>query len=307
MNEAHSGQGIFLPPRQRGLFVHGILLSLLSGLSLWSGLNLSRAPVGPAFLLFLFITILAFLPIPFLGYRLYALMRAYYQLERERLVIRWGLRLEEIPLSDIEWLRPAGDLQHPLSLPWFRLPGGLLGLRRHIDLGLVEFLAAEPHNLLLVGTARRVFVISPADAAGFVQAFARAIELGSLARVEAHSQYPTFIVTQAWEHPLARSLWLSGALLNAGLFVWVSLLIPTLRQITLGAQFGPQVAEVVPATQLILLPIASNLLFLVGWLAGLNFFRWEKQQYLAFVVWASSTLSALLFLLSVYFIINTPV
>lgn len=307
MNEAQPGNRYFPPPRQRGLLVHGMLIAGLAALSLWAGLNLSRAPVGPAFLAYLLCAVLAFLPLPFLGYRLYALLRSGYTLERERLILRWGLRLEEIPLSNIEWIRPASDLEHPLNLPWLRLPGGLLGLRRHVDLGLVEFLAAEAHNLLLVGTTRRVYVISPADARGFVQAFARAIELGNLAHAEARSQYPTFIISQAWENLLARYLWISGALLNVGLFIWVTLLIPTLGQITLGAQFGPEVAETVPATQLILLPMASILLFLLGWGAGLNFFRWEKQQPLAFVVWGFNTLSAVLFLLAVFFILNTPV
>jgi hypothetical protein len=305
MNDARPANGYFPPPRRRGLLVHGLLIAVLTTTSLWAGMNLSRVTVGPLFLAYLSGAALAFLPLPFLGYRLYALLRSGYTLERERLILRWGLRLEEIPLSDIEWIRPASDLEHPLNLPWLRLPGGLLGLRRHVDLGLVEFLAAEPRNLLLVGTTRRVYVISPADARGFVQAFARAIELGSLAHAEARSQYPTFIISHAWENLLARYLWISGALLNAGLFIWVSLLIPTLGQITLGAQFGTEVAETVPATQLILLPIVSILLFLIGWAAGLNFYRWEKQQPLAFVVWGFSTLNALLFLLAVFFIVNT--
>ncbi|MGC8855955.1 MAG: PH domain-containing protein, partial [Anaerolineae bacterium] len=273
MNEVPADNGYFPPPRQRGLLIHGLLIAGLAALSLWAGLNLIRASVGPAFLAYLLCTALAVLPLPFLGYRLYALLRSGYTLERERLILRWGLRIEEIPLSDIEWIRPASDLEHPLSLPWLRLPGGLLGLRRHVDLGQVEFLAAEPHNLLLVGTTRRVYVISPAEARRFVQAFARAIELGSLVHAEARSQYPTFIISQAWENLMARYLWVSGALLNAGLFIWVTLLIPTLGQITLGAQFGPEVAQTVPATQLILLPMVSILLFLIGWGAGLNFYR----------------------------------
>jgi hypothetical protein len=48
-------------------------------------------------------------------------------------------------------------------------------------------------------------------------------------------------------------------------------------------------------------------LFIGGWLAGLYFYRWDKERVLAFVVWASSTLTGLLFLIAMMFIVTTPV
>jgi hypothetical protein len=39
----------------------------------------------------------------------------------------------------------------------------------------------------------------------------------------------------------------------------------------------------------------------------LYFYRWEKERVLAFIVWGSSMLMSLLFLLAVLFIITTPV
>ena len=69
-----------------------------------------------------------------------------------------------------------------------------------------------------------------------------------------------------------------------------------------GAALSPS-----PASQLILLPIISSFLFLVGLFAGMYFYRWETHRILALLLWASSALSALLFLLAVLFIISTPV
>jgi hypothetical protein len=45
----------------------------------------------------------------------------------------------------------------------------------------------------------------------------------------------------------------------------------------------------------------------VGWVAGLYFYRWEKERVLAFIVWGSSMLSSLSFLIAVLFIVTTPV
>jgi hypothetical protein len=103
-----------------------------------------------------------------------------YILDRDSLGIRWGLRDEDIPPTDIDWLCPTSDLITPLRLLWLPIPGAVLGLRHHPDLGVVEFLAASPRNLLLVGTSKRVYAISPTNAAKFAQTFARTIEMGSL-------------------------------------------------------------------------------------------------------------------------------
>jgi hypothetical protein len=240
-------------------------------------------------------------------YRAYSLWRADYHMDRDSLAINWGLRVEDIPLSDIEWMRPADDLTRPLVLPSFRLPGGLLGMRRHPDLGVVEFLASDAKKLLLVATAKRVFVISPEDPSTLTQTFARATELGSLAPVEAKSVYPSFVVTQAWESGLARYLWLTALFLNLGLFIWASLIIPSTPRVALGPQFVGSALETVPSAQLIIFPVASLLLTVLGWVAGLYFYRWDRERILAFIVWGSSTFSSLLFLLAVLFIITTPV
>ena len=299
--------GHFPPAKQVGLILHGILIVALAGASLWGLSNLTNAQVGPAFVSNLLIGILAFAPIPFLGYRAYALFKADYYIDRDSLAILWGLRLEDIPLTDIEWVRPASDLTHPLSLPRLRLPGAVLGTRRHPDLGAVEFIAASARNLILVATSKHVFAISPRDAASLVRTFARATELGSLTPTEAKSVYPSFVITQAWESPFARFLWMTGLLLNLGLVAWVGFLIPALLQVPLGFSVSGIPTETVPSVRLILLPLISTLMFIVGFLAGLYLYRWDKERPLAFIIWISSTLSAVLFLLAVLFLVTTPV
>lgn len=299
--------GHFPPAKRFGLVIHGIIILVLAGIAVWGFINLTRVQMGPMFVNYLLTGILAFAPIPFLAYRAYALLRADYYIDRDSLAMLWGLRVEDIPLTDVEWVRPASDLSNPLSLPRFRLPGAILGTRRHSDLGLVEFIASDSRNMILVATAKRVFAISPKDANSLIRTFARATEMGSLLPAEPKSVYPSFVITQAWESPLVRFMWVSGLILNIGLVIWVGLLIPSLGQISLGFNpFGAPV-EPVPSIRLILLPLLSGLLFIAGWGAGLYFYRWDMQRILANIIWISSALSALLFLIAVLFIVTAPV
>ena len=305
MNNLKTGH--FPPARRFGFLIHIVIIALLAAVSVFGFMNLAHAQVGPAFVLYLLMAILAFAPIPFLGYRAYALLRADYYIDRDSLAMLWGLRVEDIPLTDIEWVRPASDLAHPLLLPRFRLPGAVLGTRRHADLGLVEFIASSSRNLILIATSKRIFAISPQNAAGLVHTFARATEMGSLMPAEPKSVYPSFLVTQAWESPMARFLWMSGIVLNLGLIVWVGILIPSLPKIALGFNPFGTPNQPVSSTQLILLPLISSLMFVAGIAAGLYFYRWERQRPLAFIVWLSSTVCAFLFLMAVLFLVTTPV
>jgi hypothetical protein len=297
---------LFPPSKRSGLLLHGLLLLGLSAASAWAFLRLSRQPLGLNFAIFLLAGLAAFAPVPLLAYRAYALFRARYVLNRDSLEMHWGLRDESIPLMDIEWVRPMSDLAHPLQVPGAMLPGAVIGLARHRDLGVVEFMASEKNNLLLVATARRVYAISPAEPLEFTQTFARAVELGSLSTAQAKSVYPSFVLAQAWRSGLARFLWLANVFLNIGLIMWVGLLIPSLTQVNFAVGRSDPTGTV-PSTQLIILPLLSGFLSLIGWGAGLYYFRWEQQRVLSMVIWASNALMSLSFLLAVLFIIGTPV
>jgi len=299
--------GSFAPPKQRGLFVHVLILLAFASLAIWALYNLTRAQVGPSLLEFVLILLVALPPLPFFGYRAFSLLRADYVLDRDSLGIYWGLRVEDIPLTDIEWIRPATDLTSPLQTPTFSLPGGILGLRRHPDIGPVEFIASRTKDLLVIATAKRVYAISPTNASAFLNAFRRSTELGSLLPAEAVSQYPTFMLARAWENSIVRFLWLMGLLLNIGLIAWVTFLIPALVRVPLGFEPAGQPLPPVPSVQLILLPVVSALLFTVGLIVGLFLYREEDNRPLAVLLWASGALSGLLFLLAVLFIVTTPV
>ncbi len=298
--------GIFPPSKHGGLLFHGVLLVALVVVTLWALLNLSSATAGIPFVIYLLVAIVAFVPIPILAYRAYALFRAEYILDRDSLELRWGLRSEVIPLSDIEWVRSVHDLTRPLGGPPLATPGAILGFHRHPDLGVVEYLASARPQLLLVATAKRVYAISPADPTDFVETFARAVELGSLKSTKSKSRYPSFIVTEAWESGLVRYEWLASLFLNLGLAAWVSVLIPSTTTIAFGIR-PDQTPDMVPAVQLVLIPLVSVFLNLLGWATGLFFFRWGKWRSLSIILWGSGAAATLVFLVAVGFIVSVQV
>src|SRR5450759_1858209 len=281
------------PPPRRGLTLHVTLISVATVLAVLFALLASQEPIGLRFTIYILVAAFAFFPLPFLAYWLYSLTRANYSLDRDKLTLTWGLRVEQIPVSDVEWVRPMEAMTSPVALPFIHLPGAITGFRRNPELGPVEFLASDAKALLLVATSKRVFVISPQDTAGFIQNIQRAIEMGSLSPNKPQSVYPTFIVVQAWDSLLARYLWLAGLFLNIGLLAWATLLIPSLNFIPLGFLPSGAAGEPVPGAGLILLPVISLFLYITGWVAGLTFYRHPDHRPLAHIVWASGVFSTM--------------
>ena len=295
------------PPPRRGLSLFFTLIILTAAIAALFGVLASEETIGLRLIVYILVASVVFIPLPFLVYWLYALTRANYSLDRGRLAISWGLRTEQIPVSDVEWVRPLSAMAVQLPLPLFHLPGALLGVRHHPDLGTVEFLASDIKSLLLVATANRVFVISPEDPNGFIETIQHSIEMGSLSPVIPNSVYLSFTIIQAWKSILARYLWFAGLFLNVGLLVWVSLMIPSLGHVPLGFLPSGAPGDPVLGAGLILIPVVSIFFYLAGWLAGLAFYRRPKYQPLAQMIWASGVLTAILFLIAVMFIVTAAV
>ena len=100
---------------------------------------------------------------------------------------------------------------------------------------------------------------------------------------------------------------MSGFLLNLGLVVWIGILIPSLTQVPFGFDAFGLPNDVTHSARLILLPLISALMFATGLGAGLYFYRWERTRPLSFIIWISSTICALLFLVGVLFLVTTPI
>jgi hypothetical protein len=283
------------------IFQAGIIVILINA-GAWGLWQSTRAVVGPIFLLYLIPTILALTLVPILGYRLYTLQNASYVFERDHIRLQWGWRVATIPTNEILWVRPISELDTPLTLPWFRWPGAMLGTRRLVDGRPVEFLASQAATLTLIGTNQRVYAISPEEPIGFGRAYQRLIELGSLNPSQAISIHPSFLFARVWAAIPARILLITAMLESLAMFIWVSLIIPQYAQVSLGFTPVGLPREPIPGIQLMLIPILNILATLLNAILGIFFFRSRNNHPWAYLFWSTSVLVGGLFLMAVFYV-----
>ena len=270
----------FIPPRRTGVLIQ-------SAMALWflaaGGYFFFRAvqdQTGLGFLLHMVIALVLFAPLPVILYRLYSLISSSYTLRRDGLRIHWGLRREDVPLNDIEWIRPANELGFRLPLPWLRWPGSLTGSRKVPELGLVEFMSADLGHTLLVATPEKVFAISPQDTGDFMALFRQINEMGSLTPLEAQSVYPTLLIGHVWEDRRARRLVIVSFLIGLVLLAVDAIAVTRLDVIPwIGAE------ATAPAERLLLLPVLDGLIWLGNLVMGALLFpavgicRWRPTSF----------------------------
>jgi hypothetical protein len=295
----------FPPARKRGLIIHSVLLAIAFAFMIFSLFQIITGEIGIFLTLYIFLLILSGVFIPIFGYRIYGLAKANYFLDRNFLQINWGMRKEKIPVSDIEWVKHISAFPGGVRMPVLRLPGGILGDLVDANLGRVEYLAADEENMILVGTARKVFAVSPEDTTHFMQAFNRIFEMGSLEIGQGNSQYVSLVIVNAWSSPINRFVWILNLLLNIGFFLWVSLLAPGFRTISLGYNPLNNTYNMVPGQQLILLPTVSIATSIAAFILGLVFYQSAHHKVLAQVVWVTNIANTLFFLASLIFILPT--
>jgi hypothetical protein len=297
----------FLPEMRRGVIFHSAAIVVLVAASAWGVWQASRATTGVVFVAALLPALISAALVPMLLYRVYALRRASYVLEREGVRLRWGLRFEDIPMNAVLWMHKGEEHTPALPLPWPYWPGAVLGVRHSTGAGAVEYLASDASRLVLIGTTKGIFAISPSDRDEFLLSYRRLAELGSLFPLQARSVFPSFLLARVWRTIPARVLLLVGFLCNLLMLGWVGVIAPGRTQVVLGFIAG---AEAVPAVRLLLLPIVSSFFFLVDFFLGLFFFRREEPspgtpgQVYAYLLWGSGALTSTLMLIAIFFILQ---
>jgi hypothetical protein len=296
---------VFHPPRRLGTIVLLVLVAVFMGTGVLGLVQMAEVQAGMAFLASIVPVALALVLVPFLFYRLLALQRSSYVLERDGIHLMWGLRSEDIPMEVVMWVGDAQDLGYALPRPFSSLPGSVLGTRTLPDGKPVEFLASSQRRLVVIVTPDRAFAISPADPAGFLGSFRRLAEFGSLAPLEARSVFPQVLISRSWADRWTRILLVAGLLLALALLVWVSLEVPNHAQIALHiSASGASAEDLVPGIQLMLLPVLNMAFFAADLVLGLYFYRHPETQPLAYLVWGGSVLASVLLLLAVYYILG---
>lgn len=286
----------FQAPRRRGIALHAaVLLALIVSIAVMLTVA-SQSPPGLLIVVLLVASVLFGTLLPVFFYRLYALLRSGYSLGRAGLRLRWGLRQVDLPHDLIVDVALAEELQTLPAVPRWTWPGSVIGLVQDKELGTVEYMASRKEGQVLIGTERRVYVLSPEKPAEFLAVFHREAERGIIDELKAASLIPSFVLTQAWAEIPARRLLLAGAGLTVALLLLVGFLTPGLEGISLGFSPTGTPLEEVPGVQLFLLPALNLAFFFASLLLGLILYRELESSVAARLVWSSSIFTGLLFL-----------
>jgi len=291
------------PVRSSGIVAHFILILLNAGVSGYLLFLAFTAQVRGVFILYLIAGILTLLPAPFLLYQVYALIRAKYMISRNGISIQWGLRTEDIPISEIEWIRLPRDFVNTVTPPPFRLPGAILANVTDRDLGAIEYIAANKETLVLVATRLKIFVLSPGNQQAFINDFHRYAELGSFTPIQKQSSMPQLILTQLTGDKTARLLLGISFTLSLIMLIAVSFMIPNLSTVPLGLEAGLDIQQSSPAERLILLPVLSLLVFFIDLIYGAYLYRKQGFKNAAYIVFFSSLILPISFLILLIIII----
>ncbi len=297
---------VFYPNKRLGALVNIGAILIFTGLGIFSLNAASREQVGLSFLLYTLPAFWAVVVVPVLAYRLYGLLGAAYTLERDGLRLHWGLRTEDIPITDIRWVCKESELEYRLPVPRLVWPGAVLGIRKLPELPEVEYLADRRRDLVIVQTSRRVYAISPVNPDEFLDSYRSQAELGSLTPLASQSIYPAFLLARYWADVPARALSISGIILALAMFAWVIVAVSGKRQVPLRlSEIGAPV-EFVPSVQLLLLPILNSFFLVLDFLLGLFLYRHQETKSLSYLVWGAGIVCSLLFASAIFFILRIP-
>lgn len=280
------------------------LILLLSAAGVWGIWQTTNAQVAPDLLLYLTPVLLFLSLVPILIYRLYALHRSRYILDRDGIILEWGWRTEIIPMHKVIWISRTKDLTSPPKPPLVRGPGSIVGKRSATDDANIEFLASSMKQPVVIATQTHYYVISPHRVDKFLEAYHRVVELGSLNPLSPQADRPTFVITQLWGKRPILILNALGALLTLSLSIWTITIIPNREQISLG--FSPQGVphEPLPSVRLILLPILNTLTYFGNLVLGLFLYRSPQNRLWAYLLWGSSFCIGLVFHISLFYILS---
>lgn len=291
-------QTLFPPARRIGLIFHAAAVAVLMSSSALVFLQAYQMNVGQGYIFGILASIILAAPLPLLLYRSYALVQSSYTIDRDGMRLRWGLRGEDIPLPQIEWVRMADEMGFHLPLPLFQWPGAVVGKRKVEGLGEVEFIASDVRKLLLVATPQKIYAISPADGRAFIRSFRQIIELGSLSPLPSYSVVPAAFLQQVWQDRTARWLVLGGLGLTGALFILAALIISGRQTVSLGYDALRNPLAPVSSDRLLLLPLLGAVVYVVDLLSGLFFYRRVEQRLVAYLLWGSSVLTPFLLFLA---------
>jgi len=210
-------------------------------------------------------------------YRLYALIRLRYRVDRNGLYVRWGLGTFVLPMRYIHDVQRPGVRAH-LSRRWWRLPAPfvgewILGKRR-----LVTFSTRPLDRMWFFCGPDLCLGISPADGEAFLAALRQRRRLGATRELAPGWQYPSLLHARLFQDGVALTTLLGSALLL--LLLWGA------------AAARSSLIEVVRTTRMVT--------FLAAVDGGLGALFYRRERFPALIIWWTGAAVVAIFLVHLW-------
>lgn len=278
----------YQPPRALGLLTGSVLAAWGLGIALilmtfaW-GREFDMFTAGA----YLFAA-LAFVAAGIFAYWTYALATLWYSLDRNGLVIHWGLLSQVIPLGAIERLVPGTSVGVAAvgGISWLGYHVGRAEIQR---IGDVLFYSTHqsPDQVLYVMTSERTYGISVADPAAFAREIQVRQDLGPTAETTHHVERDLPGLQGFWADRTGLML-AGGAIVLAALFWlivgWQYGSLPETFELYFPPSSASPLVELVGRSAVLELPRTASLLLVVNLALGVVLYAWERAAaYTLFV------------------------
>ncbi len=202
------------------------------------------------------------------AYWCYALATLAYQLDRNALIVTWGLTRQVIPLGAIHRLVPGEAVEFPRvrGVSWWGCHVGRATIDR-IGPVLCYSTAQAPEQLLYVMTDERNYALAFEDRPAFAQQVQRRQDLGSTAELPHHVRRAGAARLGLWSDRPALAL--IALAVAAGALVWLQVALryaglPETFEVTFPPGSPPPITGLEGPPALLELPRTATLLLLGG-------------------------------------------
>ncbi|MDA0815724.1 MAG: PH domain-containing protein [Chloroflexi bacterium] len=214
------------------------------------------------------------------AYWTYALSTLWYALDRNGLIIHWGLLSQVVPLNAIERLVPGTSVgvNRVGGISWLGYHVGQAAVDR---IGNVLFYSTHqsPEQVLYVMTSERNYAISVEDPAEFAREIQVRQDLGATAETTHHVERELPALQGFWADRTGILLACGAIALGALVWLIVGWQYGTLPE-TFELYFPPSSAsplvELVGRAAVLELPRTASLLLIVNLTLGVLLYAWER-------------------------------
>jgi hypothetical protein len=230
------------------------------------------------------------------GYWTYALATMNYALDRNGLVIHWGVTRQVVPLGDIERLVPSTSVGIPpiKGVSWLGYHIGRATIER---IGDVLFYTTHQNaeQVLYVMTSERNYAISVEDPAGFARQVQIRQDLGPTAHATHHAQRLGSAAQAFWYDPIGRILVLVAGFATFLMWALVALRYPELPaaiELHFPAYEDTGLVDIRTKDSILQLPRIATLILAINLAIGFVLHAWERVAgYVLFLTAAAIQLA----------------